>query len=179
LEKNSIMKTVCRRLALAGILAVSFGLPASAHITFENKEVKPGATVKFVLRIPHGCAGAATTGLRVALPEALSEAKPQPKPGWTLSLVTDDVQNASAQAGDAHAATGKVREISWTGGRLEDAHYDEFVFRATVTKTASGRIFVPVVQQCDGGTERWIDIPSDGGSSEDLKFPAPSVRVQP
>jgi uncharacterized protein YcnI len=179
MRKNRTMRSAVRRLALAAIAAISFALPASAHITFENKEVKPGATVKFVLRVPHGCDGAATTAVRIALPASLSEAKPQPKPGWTLSLVTEDVQNASATQGHDHGGAGNLKEIAWTGGRLEDAHYDEFVFRAAVSKTASGRIFVPVVQQCDGGTARWIEIPTDGGSVDDLKYPAPSVRVEP
>lgn len=179
MRKNRTMQFAFRRLAIIVLAAVSFGLPASAHITFENKEVKPGATVKFVLRVPHGCDGAATTAVRIALPESLSDAKPQPKPGWTLSLVTENVQSASATPGHGHGGTGNLKEIAWTGGRLEDAHYDEFVFRAGISKAATGRIFVPVVQQCDGGTARWIEIPTDGGSSDDLKYPAPSVRVEP
>ncbi|NTG25025.1 YcnI family protein [Agrobacterium rhizogenes] len=173
------MQFAFRRLAIIAIAAVSFGLPASAHITFENKEVKPGATVKFVLRVPHGCDGAATTAVRIALPESLSDAKPQPKPGWTLSLVTENVQSASATPGHNHGGTDSLKEIAWTGGRLEDAHYDEFVFRAAVSRAATGRIFVPVVQQCDGAAARWIEIPTDGGSSDNLKHPAPSVRVEP
>jgi uncharacterized protein YcnI len=173
------MRSIVRTLALTAVAAVSFVLPASAHITFENKEVKPGTTVKFVLRIPQGCEGSATTGVRIALPESLTEAKPQPKAGWTLSVVTDNVQDAAATPGHGHGGVGNVKEIAWTGGRLEDAYYDEFVFRAAVGKAATGRIFVPVVQQCESGTDRWIEIPADGGSSEDLKHPAPSVRVEP
>jgi periplasmic copper chaperone A len=174
------MHAFYRRLGLAATIAISFGLPAAAHITFENKTAKPGSTVKFILRVPHGCAGAATTGIRIALPETLSEAKPQPKSGWTISLVADDVQKASAGVGQAHeGAAPPVKEISWSGGRLEDAYYDEFVFRATVSKTASGPLFVPVIQQCDGSTERWIEIPANGASSEDLKNPAPLVRIEP
>lgn len=179
MRKNGTMQNIFRGLALTAAAAVSFGPPASAHITFENREVKSGATVKFVLRVPHGCEGSATTGVRIALPESLTEAKPQPKPGWTLSIVADDVHNAAATPGHGHGGAGGVKEIGWTGGRLEDAHYDEFVFRATVGKAASGRIFVPVVQQCEGGTDRWIEIPADGGSSDDLKHPAPSIRVEP
>jgi len=173
------MRSIFRNLALTAAAAVSFGLPASAHITFENREVKPGATVKFVLRVPHGCEGSATTGVRIALPESLTEAKPQPKPGWTLSVVTDNVRNAAAAPGHGHGEAGNIKESGWTGGRLEDAYYDEFVFRAAVSKSANGRIFVPVVQQCENGTDRWIEIPAAGGSSDDLKHPAPSVRVEP
>ncbi|OBZ94666.1 hypothetical protein ADU59_15955 [Pararhizobium polonicum] len=173
----NILKTGAR--AFLTTMAVAIALPVSAHITFENKDVAPGATVKFVLRLPHGCSGAATTGVRIAIPAELTSAKPQPKPGWTLSVITDDVHKASAEETHAHGHGATIKEISWTGGKLEDAHYDEFVFRATVSKTASNRIFVPVVQECEGGVDRWIEIPSAGGVSDDLKYPAPSVRVQP
>ncbi|WP_275791556.1 YcnI family copper-binding membrane protein [Pararhizobium gei] len=166
--------------AMLATMAIGLALPASAHITFENKEVAPGATVKFVLRLPHGCSGKTTTGVRIAIPAELTSAKPQPKPGWTLAIMTDDVHKASAETTHAHRAGATIKEISWTGGTLEDAYYDEFVFRATVSKTAANAIFVPVVQECEGGSvDRWIEIPAAGGVSEDLKYPAPSVRVQP
>lgn len=174
------MQSPYRRLGLAAMIVVSCALPASAHITFENKSAKPGSTVKFVLRVPHGCAGAATTGIRISMPKVLSEVKPQPKSGWTISLVTDDVQKAFAGANQADdGAAAPVKEIGWSGGRLEDAYYDEFVFRATVSKSATGPLYVPVIQQCDSIAERWIEIPSIGASSEDLKNPAPSVRIEP
>jgi uncharacterized protein YcnI len=165
--------------ALIAVAVLSVALPASAHITFENREVAPGSTVKFVLRLPHGSAGKATTAVRIALPDELTSAKPQPKPGWQLAVETDDVHKVSAQETAGHGHEAKVKEISWTGGNLPDAFYEEFVFRATVSKSAVNRIFLPVLQECDGSVERWIEIPSAGGSSDDLKYPAPSVRVQP
>lgn len=174
------MRTL-KPIAVALLATLTFGLaiPAGAHITFENKDVAPGATVKFVLRLPHGCAGKPTTGVRIAIPAELTSAKPQPKPGWTLEIVKDDVHKASAETTHAHGDGATIKEISWTGGKLDDAYYDEFVFRATVSKTAANAIFVPIVQECEGGTERWIEIPAAGGVSDDLKYPAPSVRVQP
>ncbi len=158
-------------LALTGV--------AQAHVTFENKDVAPGTTVKFVLRLPHGCSGAATTGLRISIPEELTSVKPQPKPGWTLATAIDDVHKASAEETHAHGQGARVKEISWTGGKLEDAHYDEFVFRATVSKTAHTQIVVPVVQECGAETDRWIELPAAGVSADDLKHPAPVVKVRP
>ncbi len=168
-----------RTTLAAAAFAISF--PAQAHITFENKEVKAGSTVKFVLRIPHGCAGSPTTAVRIALPEELTDAKPQPKPGWTLD-VTRVKAEADSSGENVHAAHGGdhavIKEIAWSGGKLEDAYYDEFVFRAKVAQdVAAATIFVPVVQECEIGVERWIEIPPAGGSSDDLKFPAPSIRI--
>ncbi len=168
------LKTIAGIAAILGIAG-----PALAHVSLENKEVAPGATVKFVLRLPHGCSGSATTSLRIAVPEQLSSVKPQPKPGWNLSVTTEDLHKISAETTHAHGGAAQVKEISWTGGKLDDAFYDEFVFRATVSKTATDRIFVPIVQECESGVDRWIEIPAAGASADDLKHPAPSVRIQP
>lgn len=167
----------------AMLVAAACGLtqPAAAHITFEAGTVKAGGTAKFVLRVPHGCAGSPTVAVRIAIPEGLSEVKPQPKPGWTLDIVHADPETTAATVAgqDAHAGhpAAAVKEIAWLGGRLEDAHYDEFVFRAKVDGEAGRDLFVPIVQQCETGVERWIEIPASGGSSDGLKFPAPSVKV--
>src|SRR4051794_30415440 len=117
-----------RSVLACGIAAgMLFMLPggAQAHITFENKEVVAGSTVKFVLRVPHGCAGAATTRVRLQLPEVLRGAKPQPKPGWALTITP---RPTGIQAAGGHGDDGmEAAEIAWSG-RLEDAHYDEFAF---------------------------------------------------
>lgn len=169
--------------ATLALAAIAISLPAYAHITFENKEVEAGSTVKFVLRVPHGCAGSATIAVKLALPEELTEAKPQPKPGWTLDTTrVEALGDGSGEAGhDAHGGhdDGIIKEIAWSGGKLEDAHYDEFVFRAKVEEdVAAAEIFVPVVQECESGVERWIEIPPAGASTDDLKFPAPSIRIR-
>lgn len=174
------------KLLLGAMLGLStlMAWPASAHVTFESKEVKAGGTVKFVLRIPHGCAGSPTTAVRVSIPEELTEVRPQPKPGWTLDINKVEAQGDGAPAA-GHASHGEdeealIKEISWSGGRLEAAHYDEFAFRAKVSADAdAGKLFVPIVQQCETGVERWIEIPPAGGSSDALKFPAPWVKVSP
>lgn len=165
----------------AAAFAISF--PAQAHITFENKEVEAGSTVKFVLRVPHGCSGSPTIAVKIALPEELTEAKPQPKPGWTLDITRVEAQGdgSGETSHDVHGGHDDaiVQEIAWSGGRLEDAHFDVFVFRAKVDEdVAAAEIFVPVVQECESGVERWIEIPPAGASSDDLKFPAPSIRIR-
>jgi uncharacterized protein YcnI len=163
----------------AALLALGLAVPASAHITFENKEVVAGTTAKFVLRVSHGCAGAPTTRVRLQLPEALRGAKPQPKPGWELAI-TQRPTGVQAAGGHGDAVGEEAAEIAWSG-RLEDAHYDEFAFRAVIApQTPAGRLYIPVVQECAGGAvERWIERPPAGGSADQLQFPAPAVRIVP
>lgn len=170
---------------LKGVLAVAVllaaAVPAAAHITFENREVKAGSTVRFVLRVPHGCGGSATTAVRVAIPDGLADVKPQPKPGWELDLGLE-LRHAAASGhghGHGHGEAGTVTEISWSGGNLPDAHYDEFVFRASVSRDAPETLYIPIVQECEVGVDRWIQIPGQGGAAGSLSHPAPSVRVTP
>ncbi|BBE72596.1 YcnI family copper-binding membrane protein [Oharaeibacter diazotrophicus] len=170
------MTTITRTLALAAVLAVGATGLAEAHATLEVKEAAAGSTYKAVVRVGHGCGGKATLKLRVQIPEGLYNVKPMPKAGWTLDLA----KGAYAKAYDNHGTqlTEGVREITWTGD-LPDAYYDEFVFRGTIDKTiAPGTVlYIPVVQECDGAAERWIEVPKDGQSADDLESPAPALTV--
>ncbi len=162
------------RLAVPTVFLLSLSA-ADAHVTLENKEAVAGASFKLVLRVPHGCSGAATTKLRVRIPEAFRSAKPQPKPGWTLDVVP--AKNAAAGGGHGHDDTTAPQEISWAGA-LEDASYDEFVLWVSTVKTAPlGPIYVPIVQECGDKVQRWIELPSDGNAPASLRSPAPSLRL--
>ena len=69
-------------LAAGALLA----LPAAAHITLDPTAAAAGSYVRAALRVPHGCAGAATTRVTLDLPEGIYSAKPMPKPGWRLTI---------------------------------------------------------------------------------------------
>jgi periplasmic copper chaperone A len=153
---------------------------ASAHVTLEQSEARVGASYKAVLKVPHGCEGTATTSIRVRLPAGFIAVKPMPKPGWTLAIKEgpyDKTYNFF------HGRTLKegVTEISWSGGKLPDAWYDEFVlagFLAGDLKPGE-TLYFPVVQECEKGTHRWIEIPEAGKSAADLPEPAPALRLVP
>lgn len=168
------MKTT---FALAAVALVAGTLSAAAHATFEVREAPAGSTYKAVLRVPHGCDGKPTLKVRVQIPEGFYNVKPMPKADWTLKTV----KGAYAKSYDNHGTTltEGVREIVWTGS-LPDDWYDEFVFRGTIDKDiAEGTvIYFPVVQECDGAAERWIEIPAEGQKADDLEGPAPAVTVK-
>lgn len=157
-------------------LALGLVTQASAHATFADAEVVQGATARFTLRIPHGCAGEATLRVRVQIPDGLAAAQPMVHPGWELETVTGPLAQPYTAYG--HTATEGVREIVWTG-ELPAAFYDEFVFRAAVTDLlpVGQMLYIPVVQECANGAERWIEIPAEGQDAHDLEGPAPGVRI--
>jgi uncharacterized protein YcnI len=153
--------------------------PASAHVTFEVQEASVNSTYRAVMRVPHGCEGAPTAKVRIRIPEGVIAVKPMPKSGWIL----ETVRGPYARTIDDHGnpvAEG-IKEISWTG-RLLDEHYDEFVFRARLTDslTPGTVLYFPVVQECEGGkVDRWIEVPAEGKSADDYKYPAPGLKLVP
>jgi uncharacterized protein YcnI len=171
-----------RSLVLGAASAVACLSAASAHVTLERQEAHAGAAYKAVLRVPHGCSGSPTTALRVRIPAGIIGVKPMPKPGWQLNIVTGKYPKPYSLRGAQ--VTDGVTELAWSGGRLADAHYDEFVFLANIAQElpAGQTIYFPVVQECEQGLHRWIEIPTgkeshghDAGDAE----PAPSLRLLP
>lgn len=164
----------------AAALAALGASPALAHVTLETQQAAIGSTYKAVLRVPHGCKGAATIKVRVRVPEGMIAVKPMPKPGWTLETVKGKYEKAYDYYGTP--TSEGVREVVWSGGRLLDEHYDEFVLRGYLTSELNPEttLYVPVVQECEGGgVERWIEIPAAGKSGDDTKFPAPGLKLLP
>ena len=166
-------------LALAALAAaLLLAPPAGAHATLEAEEAPVNSTYKAVIRVGHGCDGEATLRLRVRIPEGVIAVKPMPKAGWTLETVTGSYARAYDNYG-TEVAEG-VQEIVWAG-ELLDAHYDEFVFRGRLTDAlpVGGTVYFPVVQECASGAERWIELPAEGQSADELAYPAPGVLIGP
>ncbi len=152
---------------------------AFAHVTLETQEAPVGSTYKAVLRVPHGCDGKATIALRVQIPEGVIAVKPMPKPGWTLQVKKGKYEKSYELYGEA--VTSGVKEVDWSGGSLPDEFYDEFVFRGTLAADlpAGQKIYFPVVQECEGATTRWIEIPAAGQDEDALEDPAPGLKLLP
>jgi uncharacterized protein YcnI len=150
-----------------------------AHITLETKQAPAGSTYKAVMRVPHGCDGSPTVTIRIKIPDGVFNVKAMPKPGWTLEAKKGKYPKPfKGEHGDL---TEGVLELSWSGGKLPDDQYDEFVFRAVLgSDLAPGKaIYFPIVQECEKGVERWIEIPADGKKRDDFKFPAADLTITP
>jgi uncharacterized protein YcnI len=161
--------------AAAVLTPLLLATAASAHVTLETSKAPAGGFYKAVLRVPHGCDGAATVAIRVQIPVGVMQTKPMPKPGWQLDTVVKQLDQPYDY--DGARITEEVREIAWSGGDLPDAYYDEFVFRAKLPKTPGKVIYFPVVQECTKGVARWIEIPEAGKSADDYETPAPAVML--
>ena len=171
------MRSSHAAMAAALVALAAVPSPARAHVTLETQQAVAGATYRAVFRVPRGCEGhAATTRLTVRLPDGVTGARPMPKPGWTLTIVPRPGEPARAGHGGAGA---EAAEIVWEGGRLDDAHYDEFVIRLRLPDEP-GLLYIPAVQDCaGGGRAAWEQVPEPGRRASDYPFIAPAVRLTP
>ncbi|WP_252946314.1 DUF1775 domain-containing protein [Oceanicola sp. 502str15] len=146
---------------------------AQAHATLEQSEAAIGATTKITLRVPHGCEGEATEAVRIEIPEGFYAVKPMPKAGWVLETETGPYATPYDNHG-TEMAEG-VRAVTWRGGDLPDAFYDEFTLRGAVgpQMEAGAVMFFPAVQTCANGTVEWTDT----SGAEGVAGPAPGVRL--
>jgi uncharacterized protein YcnI len=163
------MKRTSVLLAAAMLASV-----AQAHITLEQSSAPAGSYQKLTFRVGHGCEGAATSGVTVMLPESVIGAKPMPKAGWKLSTVDGKLSVPVESHGRSVASA--VREISWKGGPLPDAQYDEFSVQVKLPDDA-GKVYFKVVQQCGKTSVAWDEMPGEPGAK--LKAPAPVLEVLP
>ena len=171
-----------RSLVVGAAGALACLSAASAHVTLERQEAPVGSSYKAVLRVSHGCGSSPTTAIRVRLPAGIIAVKPMPKPGWQLAVTTGKYHKPYTLRGAP--VTEGVTEISWSGGKLLDAHYDEFVFVGTIAEELNGSVTVyfPVVQECEKGIHRWIEIPTgkhSEGHGEGSSEPAAALRLLP
>jgi uncharacterized protein YcnI len=166
--------------ALVAAAAALGSSAAFAHITLQDKQAPVGAAYKAVLRVPHGCSGSSTVAVRVRIPDGFIDVKPMPKPGWKLDVVHGKYQTPVSTRGTQ--VTEGVTEVNWTGGNLPDAFYDEFVLTGSIGDQlpAGQTMYFPVVQECEKGVSRWIEIPRDGAQTNDeAGEPAPGLKLLP
>lgn len=121
--------------------ALAWAGAACAHVSVQPPAATAGGYQVLRFGVGHGCAGKATTAVRIDIPAGVASANPQPKPGWTLGV--------------DHAGDGRVTAITWRG-ELPADQFDEFLIHAKLP-AAAGRLAFPAIQSCGTDTARWDD----------------------
>jgi uncharacterized protein YcnI len=151
---------------------------ASAHVTIQPNEAVAGNYFQTALTVAHGCDGSATVAVRVKLPDGVLSVKPQAKPGWSVEIKTRKL-DGKLPALHGKTISETVDEVSWRGGPLPDNLYDTFGLQMKLPDTPGKPLYFPVVQECEKGVHRWIEIPAEGQNRDDLREPAPVLRLKP
>lgn len=167
-------------LALTGLAAFLFMQPASAHVTLEQGEAPVGASYKAVFRVPHGCEQSATVKLTVRIPEGIIAVKPMVKAGWEIETKRGNYEKTYSYFHGATFSEG-VKEVTWSGGKLPDSFYDEFVLSMFVSADLKpGRkLYFPVIQACEKGVHNWVEVPAADKPNAPLNDPAPGLMLTP
>lgn len=141
---------------LGAVVALSAATSAQAHVSVQPTEATSGAYQVLRFGVGHGCGDKPTRALRIEIPADVNAARPQPKPGWKLSV--------------ERSADGATTAITWTG-RLAADEFDEFLI-LTHLPTSAGVLAFPAIQTCDGAEARWVEVAPAGEARP--QRPAPS-----
>lgn len=150
-----VLRTVCIAAALVPAGA------ARAHVSVQPVEATAGTYQVLRFGLGHGCDGKPSRALRIEIPQGVSTARPQPKPGWKLEV--------------ARRADGTPTAITWTGNLAAD-EFDEFVMLTRLPPTA-GPLPFPATQSCEGAEARWVEV-APPGAPRPVR-PAPVVNLKP
>jgi uncharacterized protein YcnI len=167
-------RTIASAIACSAIATTS----ASAHVTLSPSSASADSMIEARFDVGHGCDSAATVALRVKIPEGVFAVKPQMKAGWRIEIKRRELTQPS-KSERGRAPTTVVDEVEWIGGPLPNDLYDEFTLRMWLPDQAGKTLYFPVVQQCEKGETRWIEIPAEGKEKKDLREPAPALLLLP
>jgi len=154
-------------------LALDFVSSASAHIVFAETEAAPNAYYAGFLRVSHGCGGSPTRSIRVEIPDGVNMARPQPKPGWTITI--EHAPLPAPIPSEGGAITERVSAITWSG-ELPADQFDQFGLLVRVPNRA-GPLYFPVTQTCVEGVQHWTEIPAPGAAWHSVPHPAPVLNL--
>ncbi len=162
-------------VAMAGLIL----MPAIAHphTVAEPNEGKAGAYQRTAFRVSHGCKGSPTIAVTIRVPDGVVSAKPMPKPGWILDVKMRPL-DPPVDSGHGFNIREAAREITWRGGQLANAHFDEFILMLRLPDKAGETLYFPTIQACEKGENAWTGIPAAGQKWSDLREPAPFVTIR-
>ncbi len=160
---------------IVGLSFLPISAPALAHVTVTPDQAAAGSYTKLTFRVPHGCDGSPTIRLRVQIPEGATAVKPMVHPLWKIEMVKKPL--ATPYESHGKMVTETVSEVIWSGGRLPDEYMDEFSISLRLPDQPGKTIPFPVVQECEQGVYRWIQVAQPGEDPHSLPQPAPLLKL--
>jgi periplasmic copper chaperone A len=173
----SVVRHAARTCAL--VLAFAPAI-AAAHMVVDPPEGPAGGYFKTAFRVTHGCQGTPTVSLTIRIPEGVVGAKPQAKPGWMIEIKTRPL-DPPVDLGHGFLLRQTATEITWKGGSLANAHFDDFALTMRTPDKPGATLYFPTIQTCERGSYEWIEVPpadAKPGDHHHLHAPAPAVKLR-
>ena len=162
--------------AAGGLIALV--APAAAHVelTVPQSPVPSPYTATFT--VEHGCTGSPTLLLRVQIPEGVIVVKPADKAGWSVSTLSGKFK-ATYNYNGSKVSRG-ITEVDWSG-YLPDKMMDTFSVDVYLTDALKPNttLYFSIVQECQVGTNHWVQIPAKGKTADDYDYPAAALKLLP
>ncbi|MBL8551400.1 MAG: YcnI family protein [Hyphomonadaceae bacterium] len=166
------MQRALLALGLAAAL-LAHAASAAAHVVFAEPQAQGGAYYAGFLRVSHGCGTSPTISVRVDIPPGVLMARPQPKPGWRLSVAREPLAEPIPSEGGS--ITERVVSITWRG-RLPADQFDQFGVMMKLPAQA-GPLYFFVTQTCARGERSWSQVPAEGQPWGSVESPAPVLTL--
>ncbi len=163
--------------ALLGLLPAVF-TPAQAHPLAYPDTGVAGDHFQTALNVSHGCDGSPTVAITLKVPPSVILIKPQWKAGWALTIKKGKLETPRAGL-HGKSITERVEEITWRGGPLPNEAYDTFGLQLVLPDTPGETLWLPIIQECQKGAHRWLDIPGPGQAWRGMHAPPPFVKIVP
>jgi periplasmic copper chaperone A len=165
-------------LGAAGLIVAAGAAPVAAHVTVSSPDAAPGGYAKLVFRVPNESDAAATTKLRVTLPQDTPFAHVSPKalPGWDVQV--DEAKLPEPVEVDGVTMTDAVRTVTWTaqGQGIEVGMFEEFeLVVGAIPEDATTLTFPAVQTYSDGEVVGWDQPTPESG--EEPEYPAPVLDL--
>lgn len=145
----------------AGFLLAGAGT-AAAHVSVSAPNATPGRSTVATFSVPTESDTAATTGLRVSVPE-IATARTEPVPGWTAKIERDDED--------------RVVAVTWTvspgGPGIRPGEFQRFVVSLGPLPESDSISFPAEQSYSDGTVVRW----DDTGDHDSAEHPAPVLTL--
>ena len=150
---------------------------AAAHAVFDRPLIGSGQIVRVSIAIEHGCNGSPTTALRALIPEGLIVTNVFAADGVSVEMKKSRFErNWSGPHGNVSEG---IKEIIWSGAAVPDKKRGEFPFEIFVSSDLplGQTLAVPVIQNCENGSQSWIEQAATPEAQDQLKSPAPLLHV--
>jgi uncharacterized protein YcnI len=129
-------------VSLVMLLMFSFASLASAHVTVQPKEVPANSYQVFTVRVPSE-KDAATTQVKVAIPDGVDVSRFQPKSDWTYEIEKN--------------ADGKITSVTWkaSGNGLGATEFGDFLMQGKVSADATELVWKAYQTYANGEVVEW------------------------
>ena len=169
------MMSITRRVAaVTGLLTLALAGTAGAHITANPGEAPSDGYATLDFSVGHGCEESPTTEVRIQVPPSVPTVTPAVHPLWDLATKQGKKDKVELHG---ETITRGVSEVIYTATQpLPPDRLDLLTMSVKLPAGEEGEsVYFPTLQSCEKGRNRWIQIPAEGESADELESPAPAV----